>query len=161
MTNIIEYESIRTASMTRLLTQDLYIPNLHIIKEYGQVIPIISYCLLIILQVADLCITFYKLKKENILIHIKKERKKVISMHIFELPFKYTQESKPHWLQYLVLHKIVLTNKFQKQSLLYALFVKEMKGSIDDFFITYNSKRIMAWCLSMDLETVWFVYNIW
>lgn len=31
---------------------------------------------------------------------------------IFELPFKSTQESKLHWLQFQILHRIVPTNKY-------------------------------------------------
>jgi hypothetical protein len=31
---------------------------------------------------------------------------------IFELPFKTTQESKFHWLQYQILHRICPTNQY-------------------------------------------------
>lgn len=65
---------------------------------------------------------------------------------IFELPFKCTQESKLHWLQYQILHRIVPTNKYlfnikktpqnlRFENLRFAPFVKKMKKVLVIYFM--------------------------
>lgn len=80
-TNFIEYASIRTAVRNRLHTQDLYIPNLQIIKEYGPVIP--NHILLFTNNCKG-CKLMYNLlldKKEKHVHLYQNGEKRVIIMH--------------------------------------------------------------------------------
>lgn len=117
-TNFIEYASLRTAVTTRLHTQDIHLPNLQNTLQYG---PIVPNHILLFINTCKGCKPMYNIlldKKREICTSISKWREKGYNYsqtswsRIFELPFKCTQESKLHWLQYQILHRIVPTNKY-------------------------------------------------
>lgn len=87
-------------------------------KEYGPVIP--NHILLFTSNCKG-CKRMYNLlldKKRETCTSIPKWRENGHNYaqetwhKIFELPFKSTQESKLHWLQFQILHRIVPTNKY-------------------------------------------------
>lgn len=71
---------------------------------------------------------------------------------LFELPFKSTQDSKLHWLQYQILHRIVPTNKYlfnilKKAESAVCTFCKIDEESIDHLFYECNIPVVNElWC---------------